>query len=60
MISIVVIVNVVVLITTCIDSLQDYMVVLYLAPINMYVNIFGIVFATGIALAILITTSFVF
>jgi hypothetical protein len=36
----------IVLTVICIDKI-DYMVFFYLEPVNMYVNIFGIVFATG-------------
>jgi hypothetical protein len=35
-----------------VDSL-NFMFIFYLEPINMYVNIFGIVFATGALLALL-------
>jgi hypothetical protein len=37
-----------------VDSL-NFMFIMYLEPINMYVNIFGIVFATGASLALLRT-----
>jgi hypothetical protein len=46
----VVIFNILILLLVCIQSI-DIMIVNYLGPINMYINIFGIVFATSTPLA---------
>jgi hypothetical protein len=44
--------NIIVLLAICIDRI-NFMVPMFLEPVDMYVNIFGVVFATSASLTVL-------